>query len=112
MKRAAQAAVLHPAVGELGETVRAPQPQQTHAPVRVPKHDQILAQETHLFGLAAVPEIPGKAGCDPVPPKPLTRWGIGTDLANQLIPLCGQHQFTPYPVSRGSRFTRWFAIFG
>ena len=91
VKGAAQAAVFKPAEGKIRPAVAAMPPQKTVAAILVPKHDQVLTEETNRTQRAFAVEFLGQGNGLPIVSMNCASRRARTDLRDQLILFRAHH---------------------
>ena len=92
---AAQAALLQPAVGEIGAAVRAGARDQAVAAVLVAEQHEVLAEQAQRLDRAISGELVNKRGRLPVAPHQLARGRAGAGAGDEIVLLGAQHAGSP-----------------
>jgi hypothetical protein len=111
MEQAAQAAILEPAVGEVGAAVRAVAVEQPVAAALVAEQHEVLAEDAHRLDRALVRQFVDQCHGMPVMPHQGAAPGAGADPRDQFVLLGAHHAGrvaeTARTVIRGRVFRRF-----
>ena len=97
MKRAAQAAVLQPPIGEIGAAMRAMPPDQPVAALVVLEDDEVFAEQPHRLYRPVAGELIDQRGRLPIAAHQIAGRGAGRGAGDEIVLLGAEHGFFPSP---------------